>query len=256
MALLAFGVICYGAFLAAFAYLVAFVGDLGVPRSLGHGPEQARLPALAGNLALLLVFGLQHSLMARPGCKRMLTRLLPQALERSVYVLASCLALGLLFLGWRPLPAPVWQVAAAGPRLLLWALFALGWGVVLASSFQLSHAGLFGLSQVWRHFRGLPEEALAFRTPGLYRLVRHPLMLGFLLAFWATPRMDAGHLLFAGAMTGYILIGTRLEERELRRSLGAAYDAYRARVPMLLPWPRPRESAPRSPSPPPGRPGR
>jgi len=233
------GVFCYLAVLVALAYLVGFVGDLGVARSVSRGPVLPWGAALFRDLALLLGFGLQHSLMARKGFKRSWTRMLPPALERSVYVLCSSLALGLLFRAWSPLPAPVWEVAAPLGHWLLWLLFSSGWALVVASSFQLSHAGLFGLSQVWRQARGLPEGALPFRSPGLYRLVRHPLMLGFLLAFWATPRMDAGHLLFAAGMTGYILVGLHFEERDLRRTLGPAYAAYRERVPMLLPWPRP-----------------
>ena len=236
--ILACGVVCYASFLLAFLYLMAFLGDFGVPRTVSSGPALAAGPALAQDLALLLGFGLQHSLMARQGFKRVWTRLVPAALERSVYVLASSLALALLFRYWRPLPAAVWTVTTPALSGLLWAVFGLGWAVVLASSFHLSHAGLFGLSQVWQHFRGQPAQSPPFRTPGLYRLVRHPLMLGFLLAFWATPRMDAGHLLFAAVMTLYILAGTHFEERDLRRSLGPDYEAYRQRVPRLLPWPR------------------
>jgi protein-S-isoprenylcysteine O-methyltransferase Ste14 len=234
---LACGIGCYLAFLAALGYLVAFVGDLGVARSVSSGPALPWGAALAVDLGLLLGFGLQHSLMARAGGKRFWARRLAPELERSAYVLCSSLALGLLFLGWRPLPAPLWTLSAAGPRVLLWTLFWAGWALVLASSCQLSHASLFGLSQAWRRFRGLPAQDLPFRTPVLYRLVRHPLMLGFLVAFWATPRMDVGHLLFALGMTGYILIGTHFEERDLRRTLGATYEAYRRRVPMLLPRP-------------------
>jgi len=240
MRVLVCGIVCYLGFLAAFLYLIAFVGDLGVPRTVSHGPIWPAGPALALDLALLAGFGLQHSVMARPGFKRLWIRLVHPALERSVYVLAASLALALLFGWWRPLPAPVWEVTAPLPRGVLLGTFWLGWAVVLASSFHLSHAGLFGLSQPWRHWQGLPERDLPFRTPGLYRLVRHPLMLGFLLAFWATPRMDLGHLVFTLGMTVYILVGTRLEERELRRSLGKAYDDYRRRVPMLVPLPRPR----------------
>jgi len=236
-----FGVVCYGAFLCTFGYLVAFVGDLGVPRSIAVGPAVPWPEALGRDLGLLLAFGLQHSLMARQGFKRAWSRVVPQALERSVYVLASCLVLAALFLGWRPLPSTVWEVPAGAGRAVLQGMAFLGWAVALASSFHLSHAGLFGLEQAWLGARGLAPRDPPFRTPGLYRLVRHPLMLGFLLAFWATPRMDAGHLLFAAAMTGYILVGTRCEERDLRRCLGGRYAEYCRRVPMLLPWPRRRE---------------
>lgn len=240
MGVLVCGIVCYLGFVATFLYLICFVGDLGVPRSVAHGPSHPPGPALAGDLALLALFGLQHSVMARQGFKRLWIRLVHPALERSVYVLASSLALVLLFRGWRPLPAPVWEVAAPLPWWVLTGLFWLGWAVVLVSTFHLSHAGLFGLSQAWHHFRGAPAREQPLRTPGLYRVVRHPLMLGFLLAFWATPRMDLGHLVFALGMTLYVLVGTRLEERDLRRNLGEGYEAYRSRVPMLVPrlWPR------------------
>ncbi len=235
------GALCYAGFLAAFTYLVGFVGDFAVPRTVSSGPLVPAGTALAVDLALLAAFGLQHSLMARQGFKRGWIRLVPPALERSVYVLASSLALALLFWGWRPLPAPVWNLTAPGARWAMEGVFWLGWVMVLVSTFHLSHGGLFGLSQAWRRFRGQPERELSFRTPGLYRLVRHPLMLGFLLAFWATPSMDAGHLLLASGMTLYILVGTHFEEKDLRRTLGPDYEAYRREVPMLLPLPRRRK---------------
>lgn len=234
------GVVCYLAGQCALLYLVAFVGDFAVPRTVSSGPLWRTGPALAADLGLLVAFGLQHSLMARQSCKGVWGKRVPAALERSAYVLASALALGLLFWGWRPLPALVWRVTAPWAQVLLWALFGLGWAIVVASTFHLGHFELFGLGQAWRRFRGQPAPAQAFRDPGLYRLVRHPLMLGFLLAFWAAPRMDLGHLVFTCGMTLYILAGTLFEERDLRRSLGRAYEDYRKRVPMLLPWTRRR----------------
>ncbi len=237
---LLYGSFCYLAFLAAFGYLVGFVGDLGVPRSVSLGPPAGAGAAALGDAGLLALFALQHSLMARPACKRILARILPDALERSTYVLASSLALGLLFRFWRPLPAPVWELANPLARGLLWALFWAGVLLALASTFLISHADLFGLGQAWRRFRGRPEPERGFQACGLYRHVRHPLMSGFLLAFWATPRMTLGHLLFAVAITGYILAGTWLEERDLVRTLGPAYGDYRRRVPRFIPWPRRR----------------
>lgn len=237
---LLYGGCCYGLFLVVFLVLVVFVGDLGGARSVSSGPAVCWAEALARDLTVLLVFGLQHSLMARQAFKRAWTRRVSPALERSTYVLVSCLALALLFWAWRPLPARIWEVTAPVARGGLWVMFGAGWILALASTFQLNHGALFGLSQVWHHFRGRPNPEVAFQTPGLYRLVRHPLMLGFLVAFWATPSMDAGHLLFATVMTLYILVGTHFEERDLKRSLGPAYEAYRHRVPGLLPLPRPR----------------
>ena len=234
---LLYGSFCYLAFLAAFGYLVAFVGDLGVPRSVSLGPPAASGAAALGDAGLLALFALQHSLMARAGWKRIQDRFLPAGLERSTYVLASSVALGLLFWLWRPLPAPVWDLSPPLARGLLRALFWSGVLLALASTFLISHADLFGLGQAWRRFRGRPEPARGFQACGLCRHVRHPLMSGFLLAFWATPRMSLGHLLFAAGITGYILAGTWLEERDLVRTLGPAYADYRRRVPRFIPRP-------------------
>jgi protein-S-isoprenylcysteine O-methyltransferase Ste14 len=235
LAALFYGSFCYLAFLAVFIYLVAFVGDLGIGRSLSTGPEARPAAALGVDLALLGLFALQHSLMARPGCKRIWARVLPGSVERSTYVLLASLALALLFWQWRPLPAEVWAVPAGPVRLALWGGFWAGVALVLYSTFLISHADLFGLRQVWLRFRGQPYREREFRAGSLYGVVRHPLMLGFLLTFWATPRMTLGHLLFAGVMTGYILLGTALEERDLLRTLGPDYAAYRRRVPRLFP---------------------
>jgi protein-S-isoprenylcysteine O-methyltransferase Ste14 len=234
------GVAAYIVFVAVFLWLIPFVGDWGLARTVSHGPASPAGLAAAVDLALVALFGLQHSIMARPGFKRAWTRLVPPEGERSVYVLCASLALALLLGQWRPIPDPVWTVRNPAAA---WALRALSWtgfAVVLAASFHLSHGALFGLRQAWSALSGAPCPELPFRTPGLYRLVRHPLMLGFLLAFWCTDRMTASHLLFAGAMTIYIAAGTALEERDLVRALGAAYRKYQEQVPRFLPWPRRR----------------
>jgi len=246
---LVYGALCYLAFLACFGYLVAFVGDLGVPRSVsvgpaglpgmvpGHGPAVAWAVDLAVDLALLALFGLQHSLMARPAFKRIWTRIVPEPVERSTYVLLSSLALALLFRYWRPLPGVLWDLHPAALRLAVWTGFGAGVALTLASTCLISHADLFGLRQVWFRFRGRPYREAEFRLTALYARVRHPLMLGFLAAFWATPRMTLGHLVFAAGTSCYILAGTLLEERDLLRTLGPAYAAYRRQVPRFFPVP-------------------
>jgi protein-S-isoprenylcysteine O-methyltransferase Ste14 len=232
---LLYGLVCYAAFLAVFVYLVAFVGDLGVVRSVSRGPATPAGVALGVDLALLGLFAVQHSLMARPGFKRAWARIVAPPLERSTYVLLSSVALALLFLFWRPLPGEVWAFRNPAARVALWAVFGGGFALALYSTFLISHLDLFGLRQVWARFRGRPYRPREFRAGTLYAAVRHPLMLGFLLAFWGTPRMTLGHLLFAGTMTAYILLGTLLEERDLLRTLGPAYATYRKRVPRFVP---------------------
>jgi protein-S-isoprenylcysteine O-methyltransferase Ste14 len=238
---LLYGIGCYLAFLACFAYLVAFVGDLGVPRSLSVGPASPPGQALGVDLVLLGLFAAQHSLMARARCKR----LLGPAVERSTYVLASSLALALLFRCWRPLPGTVWSIQQPAPRLGVWLLFGAGVALTLASTCLISHADLFGLRQVWFRFRARPYREPEFRLNAFYARIRHPLMLGFLVTFWAGPTMTVGHLLFAAGATGYILAGTWLEERDLLRSLGPEYQAYRRSVPRFCPLPLPRKPRPK-----------
>lgn len=234
---LIYGLICYLIFLGSFFYLMAFVGDFGLPRSVSVGPAAPFWQALCVDLALVAVFGCQHSLMARPGFKRAWLRLVPPHLERSTYVLFSSAALALLFWLWRPLPAEVWHLRQPVLRLAMRAGFGAGAALVLTSTFLISHGDLFGLRQVWSKFRGVPHQEAAFRLTAFYARVRHPLMLGFLVTFWATPLMTVGHLVFALAMTVYVLVGTALEEKDLVRSLGSRYEAYRREVPRFFPVP-------------------
>lgn len=205
--------------------------------SLDAGRSTPLGRALAIDLLLLALFAVQHSGMARPGFKRVWTRLVPRSVERSTYVLASAAVLALLMWQWRPIPGAVWRVEAPAGRAVLWGLYALGWAIVLAATFMISHAHLFGLRQVWERLRGRPVSDPQFQTPGLHRHLRHPIMIGFLIAFWATPAMPRGHLLFAVATTGYILVALQLEERDLVAAFGDRYRAYREQVPMLLPHP-------------------
>jgi len=232
---LAYGAACYGVFLGSFVYALGFVGGFGVPRTIDSDPTDSFATALAVDLGLLGLFALQHSVMARPAFKRWLTRLLPEAAERSTYVLMSSAALALLFWQWRPMGGVVWSVERPVGALLLYGGFAFGWLLVLITTFLINHFDLFGLRQVWCHFRGVPRAPLHFVVPGPYRLVRHPLYLGWLCAFWFTPRMTVAHLVFALATTAYILIAIRFEERDLVAAHGADYERYRARTPMILP---------------------
>lgn len=234
---LLFGVVAYLIFFATFLYLIGFVGDLpGLPRTVDRGGALAELPAaVAIDLALVALFGLQHSLMARQGFKEAWTRIVPKPIERSAYVLFASLALILMCLLWRPIPQTLWQVEHPVAAMALWALFGLGWVVVLVSTLLISHFELFGLQQVWHHARGTEAPPPAFRQPFFYKLVRHPIYSGFLIAFWATPRMTLGHAILAGGMTVYILIAIQLEERDLVRLFGGAYEDYRRRVGMVTP---------------------
>jgi protein-S-isoprenylcysteine O-methyltransferase Ste14 len=249
---LTYGVACYLVFLGTFLYAIAFVGGIGVPRAL-DGPASDSLPrAIAVDTALLGLFALQHSVMARRWFKERWTRIVPEPIERSTFVLFASLALGVLMWQWQPLGGSVWRVVDPAGRAALWALFGLGWTLVLVCTLLIDHMELFGVRQVWSHFVGRAHEAPRFVTPGPYRFVRHPLYLGFLLAFWATPEMTLSHLLFAAATTAYILLAIQFEERDLVRVHGRLYAEYRERVSMLLPRP-PRtpagDDAPRAATP-------
>jgi protein-S-isoprenylcysteine O-methyltransferase Ste14 len=238
-----YGAACYLLFLAVFLYAIGFVGDVVVPRSVDHAVDAPLGQALIVNLSLLTLFAVQHSVMARPAFKRWWTRYIPPPVERSTYVLLASLALALLFWQWRKIPFVVWDVTYQPLRVAVWALFWLGWAIVLAATFMINHFELFGLRQVIANWRAQPDAETGFRATMFYRVVRHPLMLGFLIAFWSAPTMTAGHLLFATATTGYILIALQLEERDLLATLGARYAAYRQTVPMLVPRPRTRRRA-------------
>lgn len=232
---LIYGALNYLGFLATFLYLVGFVGDFVVPRSIDHGPPTAVGWAIVIDVALVALFAVQHSVMARPAFKRWLTRVVPESIERSTYVLATNLVLVLLYWQWRPITATIWDLTAPAGRTVLWGLFWLGWAITVASTFMVSHVDLFGLRQVYLAWRAQPYSHIGFHARALYKMVRHPLMVGFVIAFWATPTMTAGHLLFAGAMNGFIVIAVQLEERDLIAALGDEYRQYRRQVPMLVP---------------------
>ena len=233
---LLFGVFAYFVFFGTFLYLVAFVGDLPwVPRTVDRGPDAALGVALAIDIGLIALFGLQHSLMARKGFKAAWTRICPEPAERSAYVLVASLVLIAMFLFWRPVPGAVWTIANPMFVYLMWGLFALGWTIVLVSTFLISHFELFGLAQAWNHARGAEPKPPQFRTPLFYKRVRHPLYSGFVLAFWATPEMSWGHALLAAGMTIYILIAIVYEERDLVGLFGKQYEEYRGRAGMLFP---------------------
>ncbi len=239
---LLYGVACYVVFLVTILYSIGFVENIGVPVTL-DGKQSSPVPiALAIDIALLALFALQHSIMARPSFKARWTAIIPHSVERSTFVLITNLILLLLYWQWRPLDTVIWRVDNAIGYAALLALSLLGWLVAFISTFLINHFDLFGLRQVYLAWRRQTYTNLPFRATALYRLVRHPMMLGFVIAFWAAPRMTAGHLLFAVATTGYILLAVHfLEERDLIAALGAPYAEYRRRVPMLLPLPRPRK---------------
>jgi protein-S-isoprenylcysteine O-methyltransferase Ste14 len=235
-AALIFAIVAYAIFFATFLYLIVFVGDLElVPRTVDVGPDSPLAIAVAIDVALIALFGLQHSVMARQGFKRWWTRVVPWAVERSVYVLAASLALIILMSLWRPIDTIVWNVGDPLVSDLIWVVFWLGWGMVLLSTFLLNHFELFGLQQAWFHVRGRPWEKPVFRQPLFYRWIRHPLYLGFFMAFWAAPEMTAGHLLLAGGMSVFMLIAIQYEEKDLVALFGRDYEDYRQRAGMLLP---------------------
>jgi protein-S-isoprenylcysteine O-methyltransferase Ste14 len=236
---LAYAVLAYASFLLASAWAVGFLAGRGAPTSVDGSAAHPAWAALAIDGALLLVFAAQHTVMARAGFKR----LLPPPAERSTFVLASGLVLAAVFAWWQPVPAMIWHVSSPWSAVL-WSVYAIGWVIVVASTYMVDHADFLGLKQAYRHLRGDTYREPAFQARWLYAYCRHPMMLGLVLTFWATPRMSAGHLFFAVASTGYIAVGIRFEERDLRTRYGAEYQEYARRVPALLPWPgRPRQPA-------------
>jgi protein-S-isoprenylcysteine O-methyltransferase Ste14 len=238
IATLAYGAIAYLTFLASLAYTVFFLAGVAVPKGVDDGPDGPAWLAVVVDLALLSLFAVQHSVMARPWFKRAWTRVVPAPAERSTYVLASSAVVGLLLWLWRPLPEQVWSVDPTWARALLWTGYVAGWGLGLFSTCLLGHFDLFGLKQALARWRSTPYAEGDFRTPSLYRYVRHPLMVGFLIAFWCAPDMSVGRLLFVAAASAYIVVGVRFEEHDLRAQLGDVYVRYAAEVPRFVPRPR------------------
>ena len=237
VAALIYGVVAYGFTLVALLYLIGFVGNVVVPKSIDSGTAGPLLESVIVNTLLIGLFALQHSVMARQGFKRWWTRIVPRPVERSTYVLFTSFALLLLYWQWQPIPTPVWTVHNPTAAAVLEGIFWLGWVVLVASTFLISHFELFGLAQVFARLFGKQLPDGKFRAPLLYRHVRHPIYLGVLLAVWATPAMTAGHLLFSLLITGYILIGIQLEERDLIQQFGDQYRRYRRQAAMLVPLP-------------------
>jgi protein-S-isoprenylcysteine O-methyltransferase Ste14 len=230
-----YGIASYASFLAVYLYLIGFLGGFIVPKTVDSGAAGHWATALVINALLIALFGLQHTVMARPTFKRMWTRIVPTPAERSTYVLMTSVALGLLYWLWQPMTAVVWHIESPQGQAVMWTLFALGWVTVLITTFLINHFDLFGLRQVWLHLRGKPYTRLGFVTPGPYKSIRHPLYVGWITGFWATPLMTAGHLLFALGMTAYILVAIFFEERNLAQFHGERYLEYRRRVPMFIP---------------------
>ena len=231
-----FSLVAYAIFFATFLYLIAFVGNLPIaPLTLDRGPETSVAAAVIVDVLLIALFGVQHSVMARQGFKKAWTRMVPEYLERSLYVLGASAVLIVMFLFWRPIPQVIWDLSMSIFELPIWILFAMGWLIVLLSTFLINHFELFGLQQAWFHVRSQKAKAPELRHPFFYRWVAHPLYSGFFIAFWATPRMTVGHLLFAAGMSVYILIAIRYEERDLRGLFGRDYEDYRTTVGMLTP---------------------
>lgn len=231
-----YGVFAYAFFFGTFLYAICFVGNVFVPKTIDTGTASPPRTAIVIDTVLLGLFALQHSIMARQGFKRQWTRVVSWYVERSTFVVAATAVLALLLWQWRPLPAPVWDLRHTFFGGLLTVTYWIGWGLLLLSTFIINHFELFGLQQVWAYFRGAEIHRPAFETPSLYKMVRHPIYLGFVIAFWSAPLMSVGHLLFSVATTGYILVGIFFEERDLISAYGQMYRDYRARVPMLIPF--------------------
>lgn len=233
-----YGLVSYVVFLIAFLYAIGFVGNIYVEKSIDSGEPGALGTSLLINVALLGLFAVQHSVMARPGFKRVWTTIVPRSVERSTFVLLASLILLLLYREWQPMPDTVWDVSGSTVGMILTAGFWVGWGIVLLATFMLNHFELFGVWQVYLNLVQKEPEDSGFRTPMLYRYVRHPIMLGFLIAFWCTPTMSQGHLLFAVMTTGYIMVGVSLEERDLIAHFGEQYQSYKQRVRAVIPIPK------------------
>lgn len=242
VAYLLYGLLAYFLFFAAILYGIGFVGNLVVPKGIDDGVVVPRSTAIAVDVSLLLLFAVQHNVMARPWFKDWWTQYVPRPIERSTYVAAASLILLLLYWQWRPMPDVVWHVDNSIGRGVLWVLYFAGWAIVFGSSFVIDHFELFGLKQVWNYFRGREPAVAPFSERSIYRWVRHPLMLGFIVAFWSAPTMSQGRLLFSVVTTLWILIAIRIEERDLVQFLGEPYRRYRERTPMLLPWFRSRKN--------------
>ncbi len=235
---LVYGFVAYAVFLGAFLYAIGFVGNIVVPKSIDSGTTFPLMETLVANVLLLTLFAVQHSVMARPVFKRWWTRIVPKQVERSTYVLLASSILLLLFWQWRPIPGVVWDVRSTMLGALLFGLFGVGWLIVLLSTFMINHFDLFGLRQVTLYFQRRPYTPVSFVTRGLYKIVRHPIMLAFLIAFWSTPVMTLGHLLFAVITTAYILVALQLEEHDLLEADRPTYERYRRETSMLIPLPK------------------
>jgi len=233
---LLYGVVCYFAFFGTILYAIGFVGNIIVPKTIDSKPETSLVNAVLINASLLLLFALQHSIMARPNFKKWWTKIIPDPLERSTYVLLASLCVMLMMWQWQPIGGIVWSTENAVIKNILFITYLIGWSIVFLSTFLINHFDLFGLRQVWLYFRGIPYTHLPFRVPLFYRLIRHPLYFGFLIAFWSTPVMTAAHLLFAVLTTGYILTAIQLEERDLVKLFGEKYRNYKRWVPMIIPF--------------------
>jgi protein-S-isoprenylcysteine O-methyltransferase Ste14 len=245
---LLYGVVAYVIFLISFLYAIGFVGNFVVPKTIDSGSAGSFGQALLINAVLLSLFAIQHTIMARPAFKAWWTKIVSPAIERSTFVLIASLLLLLLFWQWRPMPDVIWNVTGSAGSMILSVVFWMGWLIVLASTFMINHFDLFGLRQVYHHLLGKKTVQPRFTTKMLYNIVRHPIMLGFIIAFWATPLMTVGHLVFAIATTGYIIIGVHFEERDLRVAHGKDYEAYANRVRMLIPLPKKGKDSDPSPS--------
>ena len=237
-----YGVFSYLAFFVTFLYLIAFIGNLVVPKTIDSGLTIGIPQSAIIDLGLLSLFAIQHTLMARPGFKRWWTTLVPEPIERSTYVLATSISLALLCWQWRPMKELIWNVDNATGKAILFAFFFFGWGLALLSSFVINHFDLFGLRQVWFYLRNQKYSTVEFQMKSLYKYIRHPLVLGIIVGSWVTPRMTMGHLLLAVTFTAYILVGIQLEEHDLVHFFGENYTNYRRRVPMLIPFTKKRKS--------------